>query len=156
MGWPCLHVAGVALVVGVEVAADAGPVAVDVPAAGVVVVKLSHMAAEFVELWRELKVRIAGRALVVEINDPPCELDKLAGQVHPWFVVVPLVLGVGWGVRGVHTAKLECPVKCRGAIPSTRALKRLRSRMMSAMGRLLIRSLLPSATSTLIGIADLP
>ena len=39
--------------------------------------------------------------------------NSLSGQVHPWLVVVPLVLVVG---RGVHTSKLECLVKCREEI----------------------------------------
>ena len=86
----------------------------DVPqAAGITVVVLPHMAAESVELWRESKVWVVGGALAVVINNPLCELYKLPGQIHPWLVVVPLVLVVG---RGVHTSKLECLVKCRGAI----------------------------------------
>ena len=106
--------------------------------AGIAVGILPHMAAKSVELWRKSKVWVVGRALVIEIHNPTCELDKLSGLVHPWFVLVPLVLGVGRGCGGVHTAKLECPVKCCREIPSTRALKRLRSGMMSATGHLLI------------------
>ena len=113
------------------------------------------MAAKSVELWRKSKVWVVGRALVIEIHNPTCELDKLSGQVDPWFVVVPLVLGVGRGVRWGAHGKVGVPCEVLQG-DSTRALKRLRSGMMSATGHLLIRSLLPRATSTLTEIAYLP
>ena len=70
----------------------------DVPqAAGITVVVLPHMAAESVELWRESKVWVVGGALVVEIHNPSCELDKLPGLLGSWSS--PVYLGVGRGVR---------------------------------------------------------
>ena len=123
--------------------------------AGIAVGILPHMAAKSVELWRKSKVWVVGRALVIEIHNPTCELDKLSGQVDPWFVVVPLVLGVGRGVRWGAHCKVGVPCEVLQG-DSTRALKRLRSGMMSATGHLLIRSLLPRATSTLTEIAYLP
>ena len=59
--------------------------------AGIAVGILPHMAAKSVELWRKgLDCWSRSR---YEIHNPTCELNKLSGQVHPWFVVVPLVLG---------------------------------------------------------------
>ena len=119
--------------------------------AGIAVGILPHMAAKSVELWRKSKVWVVGRTLdmksTILLVSSTNSLDR--STLGSWSFLLYLVR---WGAH----RKVGVPCEVPRAIPSTRALKRLRSRMMSATGRLLIRLLLPSATSTLTEITYLP